>query len=309
MDNLSAPEASLKAHLLSQLDLPVNFESSRNQVALRVAMRRAAHQLLDDPKIFVDPLALPVIGEEARSLLQSDLDRLECNDMARKLRAFFAVRSRYAEDELLAALARGVKQYVVCGAGLDTFAYRCRHGQLRIFEVDHPETQDWKKAHLRAARIPIPGSLAFVPIDLDEQTIGCGLERAGFSVNQPSFFSLLGLVPYLPRSRVMAILSYIASLTTPGSGVVFDYLPEPSSLSRQQQLVFEVLRTRVVSVGAPWLSYFAPNLLVSDLKGMGFDHVEEIDHEKLNSRYFPHRSDGLKVGRLARMICASVTKL
>src|SRR5512137_207084 len=125
-------------------------ENRPSATAQRVAMRRAAHQLLDNPKIFDDPLALHIIGKENASALQTDPRQYETTPLSSYLRAFVAARSRYAEDELAFGVRRGVRQYVILGAGLDTFAYRNPYseGALHVFEVDHPTTQTWKRERL-----------------------------------------------------------------------------------------------------------------------------------------------------------------
>src|SRR5208337_2845591 len=153
-------------------------EGKFSRTAQRVAIRRAAHQLLDHPRVLDDPLALRIIGSEAEEVLRSDPK--ESHAFSRAFRAFMAARSRYAEDELAHAVAHGVRQYVVLGAGLDTFAYRNPYPELRVFEVDHPATQAWKREQLEAAGIAVPASLTFVPIDFERQTLVDGLTRAGF---------------------------------------------------------------------------------------------------------------------------------
>src|SRR5271163_1639382 len=172
-------------------------EGKFSRTARRVAIRRAAHQLLDHPMVLDDPLALRIIGSEAAESLRSNPK--EDHGFARAFRAFMAARSRYAEDELACAVEHEVRQYVVLGAGLDTFAYRNPHLGLRIFEVDHPATQAWKREQLQAARIAIPTSLTFVPIDFERQTLAAGLEQAGFDAGAAAFFSWLGVTPYLTR--------------------------------------------------------------------------------------------------------------
>src|SRR6202161_3091310 len=140
------------------------FSRTAQRVAIRRgALRRAAHQLLDQPRVLDDPLALLIIGADAAEQLRSNPK--EHRAFSRAFRAFMAARSRYAEDELARAVALGVTQYVVLGAGLDTFAYRNPHAGLHVFEVDHPATQAWKRVQLQTAEIPIPASLTFVPID------------------------------------------------------------------------------------------------------------------------------------------------
>src|ERR1700684_280435 len=140
-------------------------EGKFSRTAQRVAIRRAAHQLLDQPRVLDDPLALRIIGSEAAEALRSDPK--EDHAFSRAFRAFMAARSRYAEDELARAVARGVTQYVVLGAGLDTFAYRNPHAGLHVFEVDHPATQVWKRERVPAAGIAIPPSFTLFSIDFE----------------------------------------------------------------------------------------------------------------------------------------------
>ena len=148
--------------------------------ALRVAAVRAAHRLLDDPVVFDDPLALSILGPEAEAAMRADPYRFN-DPISRGLRASLIVRSRVAEDELARAVAAGVRQYVVLGAGLDTFAYRNPFEDLRVFEIDHPATQAWKRECLDKAGIAIPDSLTFAPVDFEEGvTLAEGLAAAGF---------------------------------------------------------------------------------------------------------------------------------
>ena len=159
--------------------------------AQRVALRRAAHQLFDRPRVFEDPLAVTIIGEEAAAQLGSEPDRFETT-ASRRLRAYMAARSRFAEDELQRAIERGATQYVILGAGLDTFGYRNNLTGLRVCLADHPATQSWKRRQLDAAGMFMPTSLTFVPADFEKQCRGPGacpvLAAAGFHDDQISFF-------------------------------------------------------------------------------------------------------------------------
>src|SRR5580698_9525375 len=195
-------------------------EGKFSRTARRVAIRRAAHQLLDHPRVQDDPLALRIIGTEAAEELRSNPK--EHHAFSRAFRAFMAARSRYAEDELATAVAHGVRQYVVLGAGLDTFAYRNPHAGLRVFEVDHPATQLWKREQLQAAGISIPPSLTFIPIDFERQTLADGLGQAGFKRDAAAFFSWLGVTPYLTREACTTTLSFIGKMPA-DSAVVFDF--------------------------------------------------------------------------------------
>jgi methyltransferase (TIGR00027 family) len=182
---------------------------------------RAAHQLLDDPKVFDDPVALRIIGKESASKLQADLHHVEAMPLSPYLRAFVAARSRYAEDELAAIVRRGVRQYVILGAGLDTFAYRNPYpeGVLHVFEVDHPTTQTWKRARLEEIGIALPGDLTFALVDFETQTLAEGLHSAGYDPGKRTFFSWLGVTEYLTTETVMAALRFIASAPGTGDGV------------------------------------------------------------------------------------------
>lgn len=157
-------------------------ENGASRTAIRVAARRAAHRILDRPPVFEDPLALAVVGAEAAAKAASETSPAS-------LRAFLAARSRFAEDELARAVERGVRQYVVLGAGLDTLAYRNPHAALglRVFEVDHPATQEWKRGRLRAAGIEIPGETVFVAVDFERQSLAEALPSAGFRLAAPAW--------------------------------------------------------------------------------------------------------------------------
>jgi methyltransferase (TIGR00027 family) len=267
-------------------------EGKFSRTAQRVAIRRAAHQLLDHPKVLDDPLALAIIGAEAAEQLR--LRPKEDPSFSRAFRAFMVARSRYAEDELSRAVARGVNQYVVLGAGLDTFAYRNPYPGLRIFEVDHPATQSWKRQRLQATNILTPLSLTFVPIDFEQQTLAGGLQESGFRRDAPAFFSWLGVTPYLTHDACMSTLDLIASMP-PSSGLVFDFAIDPKQLNPGQRIALDALAKQVASAGEPFQLFFDPQELEKDLKKMGFHRTEFLQGEAINTRYFNQRSDELRV--------------
>jgi methyltransferase (TIGR00027 family) len=282
-------------------------EGKFSRTARRVAIRRAAHQLLDQPKVLDDPLALRIIGSEAAEDLRSNPK--EHHAFSRAFRAFMAARSRYAEDELACAVAEGVRQYVVLGAGLDTFAYRNPHPGLRVFEVDHPATQAWKREQLQAAGIAIPAALTFVPVDFERQTLADGLGRSGFDLSAAAFFSWLGVTPYLTRDACMITLSFVAKMPA-GSGVVFDFAVDPVLLNAGQRQALEALSQRVARYGEPFQLFFDPEKLQGELKGMGFCRTEFLQGKELNARYFKDREDGLLVrGGLGHLIGAWVLRM
>lgn len=253
-----------------------------SRTAWRVAMRRAAHQILDNPPVFADPLALTIVEGQTTA-----------NDSA-PFRAFMAVRSRYSEDQLAEAVSRGATQCVVLGAGLDTFAYRNPYAGLQVFEVDHPATQAWKRDQLDLTGITIPASMTFVPVDFETQTLQNGLAAAGLHFDRITFFSWLGVVPYLTNEAFESTLRLIAAMPE-GSGVVFDYGATRDALSSLEREVRDALAARVAAAGEPFKLFLDPGELAIRLKAIGFGDVEDLGARDLNARYFRDRADGLKL--------------
>ena len=276
-----------------------------SRTALRVAQSRAAHQLLDTPRVLDDPLAVRIVGGEGVLELRGGMGGLAAR-LTRGLRAFVVARSRLAEDELAAAIARGVRQYVILGAGLDTFAYRSplAHAGLRIFEVDHPATQAWKRSRLAAAGVGAPPSLSFVPVDFETQSFAAELYGAGLRADAPAFLSWLGVTMYLTSEAVIGTLRWVAEGLARGSGIVFDYATPPESVNLPQRFIYRALLRRVAAAGEPFRSFFVPAQLSAALAALGFTHIEDLGAPELNARYFARRADGLRVGGLARLVCA-----
>jgi methyltransferase (TIGR00027 family) len=263
------------------------------------ALHRAAHQIADRPTIFTDPLALRIVGPEAEADLRAGRER-HAQTAASRMRAFLAVRSRYTEDCFAEAFGRGIRQYVVLGAGLDTFAYRNARDGLRVFEVDHPATQRWKRERLESAGIAIPDALTYAPVDFERETLFEGLRRAGFDFDRPAFFAWLGVVPYLSREAIAATLGFVARETKAGSEILFDYA-EPS-----QSPALAELAKRVAEIGEPLRSFFKPDELARELRTLGFSFVEDADTDRLNALYLSDRNDGLALGGAAHIIRARV---
>jgi len=279
--------------------------STPKPTALRVATFRAVHQLLDRPLIFEDPLALRILGAGAEERLRSNLSAYN-TPLLKGLRTSVVVRSRLAEDEWARSKQRGVRQYVILGAGLDTFAYRDEDQEnSRIFEVDLPATQQWKRDCLRAAGIREPASLTFVPIDFETSTLARALGESGFSRDEPAFFSWLGVTMYLKEAAVTDTLRFIASLAS-GSSIVFDYAVLPSLLSPREHRALEALLARTSQHGEPWKTFFNPAALIEMLHSLGFSAVEDLGPEQLNHRYLSGRKDGLRKSGVSRLVCARV---
>jgi len=260
-----------------------------SKTALRVAIRRAAHQLADPPPVLEDPIALRLIGPG----YPRDLDRA-MEKVARDFRAFMAARSRFVEDTLAGAVAQGVDQFIVLGAGLDTFAYRNPFPSLRVFEVDFPATQQWKRDLLARAEIPVPESLTFVPLNFEHKGLADALTEAGFKDDKPAYFGWLGVVPYLSLAAFRATLRDVARLPQ-GTAITFDFAFPPDTLTPARRAIFDRLAARVSAAGEPFQLYFTDSQLGEELAEIGFSRMELVDTDRLNQLYFRNRADGLKL--------------
>jgi methyltransferase (TIGR00027 family) len=282
-----------------------------SHTAHRVAIRRAAHQLLDHPPVLDDPVALPILGAETAAALRADPSQFERGPLAPFLRAFMAARARFAEEQLAALRATGVRQCVILGAGLDTFAYRNTDLEtpLRVWEVDHPATQAWKRQRLREAGIAIPAELSFVPVNFEHDSLPDELARAGFDLDAGAFFSWLGVTQYLTRPAIFGTLAFIARATRRAGGVVFDYSLSRDLLTDSQRAVYDALAARVNAAGEPWTDGFNPITLMMELCSLGFAAAQDVSGEELNGRYFAGRADGLRVGTIAHLMWAGATPL
>jgi methyltransferase (TIGR00027 family) len=227
--------------------------------------------------------------------------------VGRDFRAFMVVRSRYAEDRLAEAVALGITQHVVLGAGLDTFAYRNPFAGLRVFEVDFPATQEGKRAMLAEAQIVVPENLTFVPLDFEHHTLAEGLAEASFDASKPTYFGWLGVVPYLTLEAFRFTLSAVGQLPA-RTAVSFDYAISPETLGPEGRVAFDRLAERVAAAGEPFRLFFTPETMETELRRAGFHRIEQLDYEQLNERYFKDRADELKLSavRLAMLTTAWV---
>jgi methyltransferase (TIGR00027 family) len=257
-----------------------------SRTALAAARHRAAHQLLEQGRIFADPLAVRILGEDAETIARQAAE----SSSGRMMRIFIAVRTRFAEDALAAAVEGGVRQLVVLGAGLDTYAFRgAMRQRLRVFEVDHPATQAWKRWRLEEAGIALPECLTFAPVDFERETLAGGLQGAGFDPAQQTFFTWLGVVPYLTEEAVWSTLGFIASLPN-GAHVVFDYSDPPDLLSPEMRELHDRRAARVAELGEPWVNYFESDKLRARLMDLGFSTIEDLGPPEIAARYFPSRA-------------------
>ena len=275
-----------------------------SRTALRVALRRAAHQLHDaKPLVLDDPVAVRILGpnyaaELARTPAKPDRPH------SHALRAFIVSRSRFAEDKLAEAVRAGTTQYVLLGAGLDTFAHRCPHPQLRIFEVDHPATQQWKRTLLKSNSISEPEGLHYVPVDFERESLRAQLSQAGFDSAQQTLFAWLGVVPYLTLAAFRSTLGVIAAQPR-GSAVVLDYGQPRHVLPPLEQLAHDSLASRVALAGEPFQLFLTVAQMRRELAA--FIEVEDLGREEINERYFRNRSDHLRLlGTAGRLVHAKL---
>jgi len=277
-------------------------EPSRS--ALAVASLRAVHQLIDEPLVFPDRFALPLLGATAERALRADPFALN-DPISRGLRGALVARSRFVEDQLARCVSAGVRQYVVLGAGLDTFAYRNPYpgDGLRVFEVDHPGTQGWKQQLVAEAGIDPPLSLTSVPFDFERDELAGALQRSGFRDDQPACVGWMGVTMYLTAEAVLGTLRTVAGFAA-GSCLCFDYRVPAAMLDPIGRAVNDLLEQRLAAAGEPWLSTFDPAQLRGQLLALGFVSAESASPEDLNLRYFARRKDGLRTGGGVRIMCA-----
>lgn len=263
-----------------------------SRTALAVAIRRARHQQLDRPPVLDDPLALRILPAEVQATLAVP-DAAQHETIQQAFRAFMAVRSRFAEDTLADSAARGLTQYVLLGAGLDTFPYRNPFPSVRTFEVDHPATQAWKRDLLAAAQIPIPAAHTFAPCDFERDTLPHALAATGFDSHSPALFAWLGVVPYLTLDAFRTTLRYLGTL--PSAAVIFDFAVPPESLPLAQRRILEALAARVAAAGEPFKLYLSDQTLAAEAHAAGFPSCKSLSADDLNPRYFANRTDGLRL--------------
>jgi len=274
-----------------------------SHTARGAAAYRAIHQTLEGGAIFSDPFASRILDDETRARL----DETAADPSLRPWRLFIVARSRFSEDTLAACVARGVRQIVVLGAGLDTFSLRNPYaGQgVRVFEVDYPATQGWKRERLKQAGLAIPASLTFAPVDFERQSLADGLKAAGFHADRPAFFQWLGVVPYLSRDAVSLTLDFIAGV--PESEVVFDYAEPFENYPAERRENVMAVAARAASLGEPWLSLFDPLALSQMLRNKGFGVVEDLGLAELTERFYGALKRDIVIGPGGHVVRAQNT--
>lgn len=295
--------------------------SDASRTALATSLMRAVHSRTDPAPLLDDVWGDRLVPESVRAAFrQAALDRMDLDarskapaspesmlDRALRANAAYAdvvIRARYTEDALQAAVARGIDQYVIIGAGFDSFA--CRRpayaGKLKIFEVDHPATQTLKRQRLTECGVPESDLLRFIAADLSAEELQTALARSSFQPAQPTFFSWLGVTMYLTREANLAALRAIASCAPNGSELVFTYVDDGvfgSAYSGTES--FRKLKDAVSSSGEAFLSGFDPGTIREQLQGVGLQLLEDLNGDQMVARYDDAGANGLQSNAAAHI--------
>ena len=269
---------------------------SASRTANLAACVRAYHSRWHESPIFADTYAIDMISTFWRVIARNRMfSWIVVHTVFRAFRPIHTeiiLRSRYAEDRLMDAVRAGVAQYVILGAGLDTFSMRqdARSDRMRIFELDHPATQEMKRERVLKVYGKIPANLGFVPIDFETDRLDEALAKAGFDPLTPSFFSWLGTTYYLTKDAIRETLGRIAGVAAPGSRIVFDYKLARHLVPAESRLFADKLDRFVARRGEPMLSTFTPEELKDVMSGFGFAELENVPADEQKRLYLNERS-------------------
>jgi methyltransferase (TIGR00027 family) len=279
------------------------IESSPSRTALATSLMRALHSRRDPCPLLDDPWGDRLVPESERDRFgQRILARMDSDARAAALRApgsvlddFFltnvaypgvVIRSRYTEDALREAVNRGARQYVLIGAGFDSFALRrpAFSEALEIFEIDHPATQSFKIQRIEDCGISLPPTVHFVSADLASEDLPTALARSSFRKHEPAFFSWLGVTVYLTREANLATLRAVANVGAPGSELVFTYVDQ-IEFAPDGSRSLDANAKAAAMMGEPYVSGFDPKEIANDLMHTGLELIEDLDGRKMAERY------------------------
>jgi methyltransferase (TIGR00027 family) len=271
--------------------------------AVRVALWRALHVLLDErPHVFTDVIGAEIVDEE------NWRDRPDMNpDFSKSMRASIVGRARFIEDLVEAEVTKGISQYVILGAGLDTFAQRKPDlaSRMQIFEVDQPGPQKWKQERLKKAGLTIPETLHFVPVDFEAgESWWNKLISYGFDVTKPAVVVSTGVSMYLTNETNLATLQQMAKLA-PRSTFAMTFMLALDLLSSQERSIMEFVMKKARESGTPFVSLFSPEEIIDMAIQAGFKKAEYFSGENLYQKYFVGRSDGLRAGSAEAFLIAT----
>ncbi len=270
--------------------------------AVRVALWRALHLILDPiPSIFNDKIGAELVAEKNWQ------QRPDMNpDFSKPMRASIVGRARLIEDLVEQRYYQGVKQYVILGAGLDTFAQRRLDlmSDMQVFEVDQPEPQAWKKQRLQECGYLQSSSLHFVPVNFEQQSWWDELVRAGFDISKPAVIVSTGVSMYLSKAANLSTLNQISKLAS-GSVFAMTFMLSLDLLDPQERGSLEYVMKRAQESGTPFLSLFSPEEVIQLAQQAGFQKSEYVSGEQIYQRYFSKRTDGLRAGHAEAFLLAS----
>lgn len=277
-------------------------EGAPSRSAMSAAVARGTHRLWDAPPWIVDdPFALVLVGPswpEFASAIRS----LMPPPVFRRGHAFVQIRSRYCEDRLLALECA---QYVILGAGLDSFAWRRPDllGRVRVFEVDHPATQAWKRERAAALGLPTSSAQVYVPLDFDREEMGSTLANAGFDASTPALFACVGTTMYLAPETVSATLRLVARCAR-GSEIAMSYNVTREFMDSSGLAFLAAVTPTLANQGEPVVSGFAPTDMEALITAAGLAVVDHPTSDDLHSRYCAGRSDDLRPYTVERLVAA-----
>jgi methyltransferase (TIGR00027 family) len=280
-------------------------ERHSSSTAFRAATLRAVHQLIDeDPKILNDPIVLRLLDASTLDHIRLNPNKFRTPRMV-VMRSHIVLRSRYTEDRLAEAVDNGVRQYLMLGAGLDTFPYRQPRwaSVLRIFEVDHSASQRSKRERLALAGIEVPSNVELVACDFETTPLSDCLRRSSFDLGKPAFLSWLGVTMYLSTDAIDAVFRFVDSLPK-SSEIVFTFA-SPASTAKEKCPEPSIVAFAAAH-GEPWRTRFEPNELTRKLHGLGFSTVSFLSPSEADTRYFRSRHDGLHAPRKVGIVTATV---
>lgn len=283
--------------------MPNHQTAMPEHTAVRVALWRALHVQMDPkPHIFTDEVGARLVGEE------NWRSRPDMNpDFSKSMRASIVGRARFIEDLVERQAKQGVAQYVILGAGLDTFAQRRSEmvSRLQVFEVDQPGPQAWKRKRLKELSLPTPESLHFVPVDFEAgESWWDELIASGFDRKKPAVIASTGVSMYLTKDANFATLERVAGLAS-GSTFAMTFMLALDLLETKERSVMEFVMNKARESGTPFLSLFSPDEMVAMAKAAGFKKSEYVSGRDIFQRYFASRPDGLNVGNAEAFLVAA----
>ncbi|NWG70989.1 MAG: class I SAM-dependent methyltransferase [Parvularculaceae bacterium] len=282
------------------------IDGEPSRTAMMTALARGLHRLFDDrPWLVDDPFGLLLIGPDWRSAGGAAAAAYDETERAR-LRAFIVARQKFAEDRLIAGR---YPQYVMLGAGLDSFVWRrpdvARH--TRIFEIDHPATQNFKRTRADALGLTLPRTHSYTAVDFERETVQQALDRAGFDWSLPAFFTWIGVTMYISRAASRAVFSTVANCAE-GSEIVFTYAPSANELDADDRKLRDIFVGIAAAAGESAISEFSQFELAELVAETGLTLAANPTRQDVAQAYFVDRNDGLAPHGMERVAAARTVK-